>query len=801
MSQTNNHIELYKSLFRGRTDVYAVRWERSDRCGYMPAYKVDWGEYNKHRAAGGSFATYANKEYLALDDAAICDHFSGSKTIGLYPLLGDNTSYFIVADFDEANWAESIIRLYNTCDANKIPAYIERSRSGNGGHLWIFFEENIPAFQSRAILFSLLMQSEILSRFDKEPSFDRLFPNQDEHSGKGLGNLIALPLQGTSLKNGNSCFIDPSTFEMIADQWQYLSEVKRLSKKEIESLYLQLVGKSVLAEPILSIGKIEDAELEIVIKGEIYLRKADVNKKLSDFLRDNLNFLNSDYFVRQNMGRTSHNIEKYFKLIKESDGGIIIPRGFASTLINFCRAENISIKINDQRCKCAEVAVSSKITLRHYQQDAIDAAEKRDFGVIYSPPSSGKTFIGLELIAQKKQPTLILVHRKQLLDQWVDRIQSVLGIPKKDIGQIGGNKEKIGKVVTIAMIQSLVRYDSLVHISDKFGMIIVDECHHIPAKSFRNVITQFNSYYLYGLTATPYRKNNDEKLIYVYIGNIIYELSQSDYLRLQQQRIEINVKETQLSFPYDNKIDEYEQLSKVAIYDTRRNEQIVADIKDNVDRFKMILVLTERKAHVDVINQYLKSEFETITISGDDSERSRKSKLEQIELGHCKIVISTGQFFGEGIDVSNLESLFIVYPFAFEAKLVQYIGRIQRSKQPPVIFDYRDINVGYFDKMFKKRNRYYNKLRRIEYEEEDDNVEIEDNINIEDQPNIQDPKDVVLKAILLQEGLSAKQISDCTSLSLCEIRKAIKNLGSKIEFRGAKKSGGYFKIDEDEQQI
>ncbi|MFR9504872.1 MAG: hypothetical protein SNI32_02185 [Rikenellaceae bacterium] len=313
MSQTNNHIELYKSLFRGRTDVYAVRWERSDRCGYMPAYKVDWGEYNKHRAAGGSFATYANKEYLALDDAAICDHFSGSKTIGLYPLLGDNTSYFIVADFDEANWAESIIRLYNTCDANKIPAYIERSRSGNGGHLWIFFEENIPAFQSRAILFSLLMQSEILSRFDKEPSFDRLFPNQDEHSGKGLGNLIALPLQGTSLKNGNSCFIDPSTFEMIADQWQYLSEVKRLSKKEIESLYLQLVGKSVLAEPILSIGKIEDAELEIVIKGEIYLRKADVNKKLSDFLRDNLNFLNSDYFVRQNMGRTSHNIEKYFK--------------------------------------------------------------------------------------------------------------------------------------------------------------------------------------------------------------------------------------------------------------------------------------------------------------------------------------------------------------------------------------------------------------------------------------------------------------------------------------------------------
>ncbi|MFR9600158.1 MAG: DEAD/DEAH box helicase family protein [Rikenellaceae bacterium] len=775
-----------------------MRWERGDRSGYMPAYKVDWEGYNAHKAAGGNFASYANKEYLALDDTAINNHLNGDKTIGLYPLLTDNTSYFIVADFDEANWAESIVKLHNVCKVYNIPAYIERSRSGNGGHLWIFFEENIPAFQSRAIMFSLLLQSEILSRFDKEPSFDRLFPNQDEHSGKGLGNLIALPLQGKSLTNGNSCFIDPVSFEAIANQWQYLSEIKRVSKTTLEMLYLQLTGKSILVEPILSVGDGKGIELEILIRGEIYLRKAEVNKKLTEFLRDNLNFLNSDYFVRQNMGRTAHSIEKYFKLIKESDEGVIIPRGFASKLIGFCRTEQIPININDQRCKQEEVKISSKATLRSNQQEAIEATEKRDFGVIYSPPSSGKTFIGLELIVQKRQPTLILVHRKQLLDQWIDRIQSVLGVPKRDIGLIGGGKEKIGKVVTIAMIQSLVRYDSLSHISDKFGMIIVDECHHIPAKSFRNVITQFNSYYLYGLTATPYRKNNDEKLIYVYIGNIIYELSQSDYLKAQQQRIEINIKETQLTFPYDNKIDEYEQLSKVAIYDTRRNEQIIGDIKANIDRFKMILVLTERKAHVDILNQYLKSDFETITISGDDSERSRKSKLEQIAQGHCKVVISTGQFFGEGIDVSNLECLFIVYPFAFEAKLVQYIGRIQRSKQPPVIFDYRDTKIDYFEKMFKKRNRYYNKLRKIDYDEElfseDVAVAESENNTATEVATTQNSVDVVLQTIITNEGITAKQIAEYTSLSLVEVRKEIKRLKDRVEFRGAKKSGGYFCI-------
>lgn len=709
MSEFQSNIDLYKSLFRGREDVYAVRWEKEGRSGYMPAYKVDWEDYKKYKASGGTFANYPRKEYLSFTDNVLWEHFEGKSTVGIYPLLPDNTSFFIAADFDEENWQDAIKRLYDTCHKYELPVVIERSRSGNGGHLWLFFEENIPAFQSRKLMFDLLLQAEILSKFEKEPSFDRLFPNQDTHSGKAMGNLIALPLQGNSFKKGNSCFVDLATGAPYADQWGFLKSVRKVTRQKIENLFLQLSGP--VKECLTSTFSAEHSfELEIYIKGQVFLKRIQLNPKLTEFLRENLNFLNSDYFVKKRLGKTAYNIEKYFKLIEETPEGIIIPRGFVSTLFAFCKAEHIPVKIVDERQKLEPITIHSKIELRPQQEEVLEKTEVKDFGVIVSPPGSGKTIIALELIARKEQPTLILVHRKQLFDQWIERIQSFLGIPKDKIGQIGNQKDKIGKEITVAMIQSLTREKSLELIQDRFGMIIVDECHHIPAKSFREVVTQFNSFYLYGLTATPKRKNNDEKLIYVYIGNILYEMSQKEVLSEQVNKIEINIRETDLFVPFDYKVDQYETVSRVLIYDTQRNAMIISDIEQNISRFKSILILTERKAHVDLLNLYLKDKYETIAISGDDSERSRKSKLEQIEQGHFQIIISTGQYFGEGIDISSLECLFIVYPFAFEGKLVQYIGRIQRSGKPPVIFDYRDSKIDYFDKMFKQRKRYYNKL-------------------------------------------------------------------------------------------
>lgn len=704
------NIKLYKSLFRGRTEIYAVRWEKEGRSGYMPAYKVDWTDYNKHKAQGGTFKDYKNKEYLPFDVTAVESHFSGKETCGIYPLLEDNTSYFIAVDFDKQNWKETILKLQNTCSIFEIPSYIERSRSGNGGHLWVFFETAFPAQQSRKIMFELLRYSNIISHFEKEPSFDRLFPNQDYHSGKGMGNLIALPFQGNSLANGNSCFINPETFEPFNNQWEFLESIKKVSISELKNLYEKLFDVQpndvFVSYPEINIPY----ELEIVISNQIYLKRAQLSQKLIVFLREQLNFYNSDYIAKKNLRKSVFNTEKFFKLIEESENNVMIPRGFSASLVQFCTKEKIPFKIIDRREKKDSTDFDSEIILQDHQEIALEKVCEKDFGVIVSPPGSGKTVIGLEIIAEKRQPALIIVHRKQLFDQWIERIQDFLKIQKKEIGQFGNQKKKIGKKITVAMIQSLSRLGDYNEIANAFGTIIIDECHHIPAKSFREAIVNFNAFYLYGLTATPKRKNNDQKLIFVYIGNILHQVNQQQFLAERNIQTEINIKETELFAPFDYKIDKYETISQILVYDTQRNSLILRDIESNAKRFKTILVLSERKAHVDILNLYLKDKYETITIHGDDSEGARKSKIEQIKQGHFKIVISTGQFFGEGIDISNLECLFIVYPFAFEGKLIQYIGRIQRSKNPPVIFDYRDSKIDYFEKMFKQRKRYYNKL-------------------------------------------------------------------------------------------
>jgi superfamily II DNA or RNA helicase len=707
----DDRLNIYKSLFKGREDVFALRWEKSGKSSYMPAYSFDPHRYRQHQIKGGTFQTFTDKTFLSLTDEQIIKHLKGEQVVGVYPLLKDNTSWFIAADFDEANWIEECRSFIKICEEHDIPAYLERSRSGKGGHVWIFFEEPYEAFRSRKIIMGFLHKAGIISEFDKNSSFDRLFPNQDYHSKKGLGNLIALPLNKASMNNGNSCFIDPETLEPFADQWAFLQTINRSNTIQLNDIYKE---SSIQSAPLTGLFQNEQTisgELNIILNNEIHISRASLPASLIAFLKEELNFANNEYQVKKNISKNAFGIKRYFKLLNETSDSISIPRGFIGRLLRFCREHQFDYFLTDNRKKVELVTFKGSIQLREYQLPAQGAASKKDFGVIVAPPGSGKTVLSLAIIKDKQQPALILVHRKQLADQWIERIESFLGIPKKDIGRIGSGKNKVGKQITVAMIQSMEKALKSVDQSDlcnSFGTIIIDECHHVPAESYQRVISKLNSYYMYGLTATPFRKYNDGKLIFIHLGEIIHEIKSPEVQN--QTGTQIIIRDTDLFVPFNTKTDQFETLFKILIHDSARNQLILNDVTSQLHNGKKVVIITERKEHITSLQQYLKQQYDTIALSGEDSDLSKRTKWAAINKGDFQALITTGQYFGEGTDIQNIECLFLVYPFAFEGKLIQYIGRVQRSELSPVIYDYRDHRIPYLERLFQKRNLYYKKL-------------------------------------------------------------------------------------------
>jgi superfamily II DNA or RNA helicase len=705
---SSNEINLFTSLFKGRSDVFAIRWEKEPKSGYMPAYFYDPFRYRMHKMKGGTFENYSEKSYLPLTNEQITKHLNGTQLIGLYPLLQDNTSLFIAADFDEQNWIEDSRRFIALCVKKGIPAYLERSRSGKGGHVWIFFQQPYPAFKSRKIVLALLTEAGVISTFDKNSSFDRLFPNQDKLSGKGLVNLIALPLHKTSWEQGNSCFINHDTLEAFSDQWAYLEAIQKVSLQKLDECYQSIIST-------LSVNSVssESKGLTISLGNTIRLNRDAIPISLINFLKDELNFANTEFIIRKKVGRNTFGTERFFKFIEETEDHVILPRGFTGKLLRFCKDATIPFEFNDQRARKENVPFLFQTVLKEYQDIAITASSKKDMGVITAPPGSGKTIIGLKIIADKQQPALIVVHRKQLMDQWIERIETFLGIPKQEIGKIGQGKSKIGRQITVATIQSLAKEvdnPERAVLKNAFGTILIDECHHVTAESYHRTIQQLNSYYIYGLTATPFRKYNDGKLIFIHLGEIIAELTSQQTGKIRQATIII--RNTELDVPFNQKTDRFETLSKILVHDSSRNKLILKDITSELNDGKRVVILTERKEHIDSLFQYLKQSYEVITLSGEDSISSRDTKWNMLNAGNYQALITTGQFFGEGTDLHNATCLFLVYPFSFEGKLIQYIGRVQRSELTPVIYDYRDGKIDYLNKLFLKRNTYYRKLTK-----------------------------------------------------------------------------------------
>lgn len=693
---TQEKIHLFTSLFKGRADVFARRWEKwgTDISGYSPAY-----------------ADKEKQKYLPISDYFIEQHLRGNIVIGLYPLLDDNTSWFVVADFDGENWLAGAKNFLSKCVEYNLRGYIERSRSGEGGHVWFFFDQPYPAHKSRKIFLHLIKESGGIDEFDKEDSFDRLFPNQDYHSGKGLGNLIALPLQGGSVRLNNSIFLDPNNgFLPLEGQWNFLNTVEHILQSQLDKSFDKITG-----EKSISNEKYDNKNLTLTVSSYISIPKQAVSKPLTTFLTEKLNFFNSDYLIRRNMGLSVYKIEKYFKAIAKDDNNILIPRGFLSTLTEYLNDQGIDFTLQENLNSLASFKPESKFNLFDYQKEALDYFDNQDHGILVAPPGSGKTIMGLAIIAKKSQPALIITHRKQIYNQWLERIEAFLNIPKKNIGQYSTKKE-MKSPITVAMIQTLAKATNLKEISDKFGLVLVDECHHMPARTFRDVITQFSPKYLYGLTATPTRKNNDEKLIFVYLGDILHTVpkdynQQSSTTNNSSNELKVLIKETDLSIPFKVGVTQFPVLSKILTFDTKRNYQIIEDIVKEAKAGKKCLVLTERKDHADVLGQYLKHDFETSVLTGTLTPRKRQEKEKQVADGHFQILIATGQLLGEGTSLKNIDCLFLVYPFSYEGKLIQYIGRIQHGKASiRTIYDYRDKKVEYLEKLFKKRQKYYKTL-------------------------------------------------------------------------------------------
>lgn len=685
-----DRVNMFVSLFKGRIDVFARRWEKfgTNVSGYAPVY-TDWSK----------------KSYLPLDNNFIEKHLIGDIVLGLYPLLLDNTSYFTVADFDGERWVEPARQFMAECQKYNLPAYLERSRSGKGAHVWCFFSEKYPAHKSRLIFLTLLRNSKNIGDFEKEDSFDRLFPNQDYLSGKGLGNLIALPLHGKSRKENNTVFLNHETFEPYEDQWQFLSEVQKISTEKLGTLYAEFSNQ----KDVVIKSKKKSGLITITLAENLSIPKNQISGSVTTFLQNELNFFNAEYKIKQNIGLPTFDTEKYFKAVLTEGGSVLIPRGFLKKLTDHLKEQGINFEIEDKRKKLDEISIKSSAKLFDYQEKALENFNKAQCGVLVAPPGSGKTVMALELISRKKQPALIITHRKQIYTQWLERIESFLNMPRKEIGRYCSTKKSIKYPVTVAMVQTLNREKDWNKLKSAFGTVIVDECHHVPAHMFRGVVSKFDSYYLFGLTATPERRGNDDKLIYAYMGDIVAEIQKNYQIKNENKvenkksnKIEITIRETNLSLPFIPKIRDFQTVAKILSFDSERNKMIAEDVSVEANGGKRCLVLTERKEHVEQFNFYLKRDFETIAFTSDLSLKQRKQKEKQIQSGNFQILIATGQMLGEGTDIHNLDCLFLVFPFSFEGKLTQYIGRIERGEERiRKVYDYRDANIAILDSMFK----------------------------------------------------------------------------------------------------
>ena len=730
-------IALFRSLFRGREDVYATRWDRSDgKASYSPACVRDWKALRSVPEGDRRKLDKATRQLLPLTDEVIHAHLSGKCTAGIYPLLPDDTCWLLAVDFDQESWKLDAVSFIESCRERNVPASLERSRSGNGAHVWVFFSAPIQASLARKLGAGLLTRTMERRHQLGLRSYDRLFPNQDTMPTGGFGNLIALPLQKVPRRAGNSVFVD-DRLEPFANQWRYLAEIPRMAPLAVDSavralerngnlvgVRMSLVDEDATEDPWLLppsrrlpdkpiVGPLPES-VRIVRANLLFIEKKGLPEAMLDRLNRLAAFQNPEFYKAQALRLPTYDKPRVIGCAEEVPHFLALPRGLLDEVVLLFRRHKIEPRVEDERSAGRPINVTFTGVLRDRQPDAVAKILKYDEGVLCAGTAFGKTVAATFVIAARRTNTLVLVHRAQLLDQWRERLAAFLDLPIDSIGQIGGGKTKQSGIIDVAVIQSLYRKGEVKDLVAEYGHIVVDECHHLAAVSFEQVMRQARAKFVTGLTATPVRKDGHQPIIYMQCGPIRFNMpirSQVDSSPFEHRVIPrtTGVMWTGATPPA------IQDLYALIATDTRRNEQIIRDVVAAVRQGRSPLVLSGRTEHVERLCVRLRQHCDKVLmLKGGMAVKERARLMQELVIEDSpRVVVATGSYIGEGFDDPRLDTLFLAMPISWRGTLQQYVGRLHRvhdRKKLVEVYDYVDSSIPMLARMFEKRLRGYKAL-------------------------------------------------------------------------------------------
>ncbi|NMX48183.1 TOTE conflict system archaeo-eukaryotic primase domain-containing protein [Pseudomonas veronii] len=724
---TDAKVDLFRNLFRGRADVYPIRWEsKAGKSGYAPACANEWrpGVCEKPRIKCGDCG---NRQLLPLTDEVIFRHLAGDVVVGIYPLLPDDTCYFLAVDFDEAEWRDDARAFVQSCHELNVPVALEISRSGNGAHAWIFFDRNVSAFDARRLDASIISHACERTRQLALSSYDRLFPNQDYMPKGGFGNLIALPLQKRARAQNNSVFVDES-LEPHSDQWAFLASIQRMSPGDIEPAINRAMGNRdpVGVEYVEDEGDAEPwkgrdtrshkltcplpASLRITLANLVYFEKSELPQPLANQLVRLAAFQNPEFYKAQAMRMSVWNKPRIIGCAQNFPKHIALPRGCLDAALELLEENGITAEFQDERFAGDPIDVSFLGTLRSDQEVAVSSMLSHDVGILCAPTAFGKTVTAAALIAKRSVNTLVLVHRTELLRQWQERLHAFLGVGNEVVGTIGGGKAKPTGVIDIAVMQSLSRKGEVSDTVKNYGQIIVDECHHVSAVSFESLLRSAVAKYVVGLTATPIRRDGQQPIIFMQCGPIRHSAT-----RPASAPHDLSVVPRLLSKPIvvpdgSGIQDVFRRLAD----DVERTAKIVSEVELAFSQGRKILVLTERTEHVDALETELRGRVHNLfTLHGRVPKKQRIARMHDLDSlppDAPRVLVATGKLVGEGFDHPALDTLVLAMPISWKGILQQYAGRLHRAhadKADVRVIDFVDAGNVALMRMWDKRQAGY----------------------------------------------------------------------------------------------